>query len=118
MIDWQLVYEWVVQLSLILVALVSSGPIVYNWVDSITGRLGWHDWKARAVVGVVSFLLGAAGLVAQGLLTPDMVQPANAAMLFISIWGASQAHYSKMKREEARIEAAVAEWKHAEGKED
>jgi hypothetical protein len=110
MLNWELVWEWIFQLALILMALVASGPIVYNWVDGITERFGWSDWRARATAGAVAFLLGAAGVIAQGILTPDMLQPENAAVLFIAVWGASQAHYSKMKREQARLDAAYTAW--------
>jgi hypothetical protein len=103
-------WEWAVQISLVLVAIVASGPMVYRWVDGITARLGWQGWKARLVAGVISFLLGAAGLIAGGQITPALIRPENFAMLVITVWGASQAHYSKMRHEEAAEAAQMAYW--------
>lgn len=101
-------WTYVLQVALIIVAFAAGGPAAYRLVDAIKAHFELSGWRANAVAFAVSVVLALAGLVVEGVLSPEAFQPENIAALVIAVYAASQLHYQKMQRQDALMVARAA----------
>jgi hypothetical protein len=90
-------WTWIMQIALMLVTIGGGGGVVYWLVGLIKEKLGTDGWWTVALVGVLSFLMAVAGLVVDGQLSPDSLQPDNVALLVGLVFYSSQFWYRQLK---------------------
>lgn len=91
-------FVYIKEVAILLVALVGGAatvPVV-RWLKDALGTSG-KGTIALAVV--VSAVLGIAGLIAEGVLTPDTMQPENLSTWGLAIFVASQVIYRQLRDE-------------------
>lgn len=90
------VWNVIVQVAIILVALFGGGNVVVEVVRRLKEALGTHGVWTQLLAAGVSFVLGLAGLIAEGALTPDEMGLENLSVWFLLIFVASQAIYRRL----------------------
>lgn len=90
------VWNVVVQVALIIVALFGGGHTVVEVVKRLKELLGTHGFWTQLLAATVSLVLGLATLIAEGAITQQTFALDNLSVWVLGIFFASQVVYSRL----------------------
>lgn len=91
--------EWVRQIAIIVITLAAGGPGAVWFVDQAKGWLNLSGKPVMVLAAVVSAVVAAAGLVLDGILTPEAMRPENLSEIALGLFFMSQVYYRMMTRD-------------------
>ena len=92
-------FDAIRQVALILASLLAGGFVV-PVVNGLKGLLKANGWASWVITAVVSALLGAAVVVADGTITGETLAWENLALIFTTVFAAAEKVYRMLKDKE------------------
>lgn len=102
--------EWVRQIAIIVVTLVAGGPGLVWLVDRLKSRFGLSGDAVMLLAAALSAVAAVAGLVVDGVISPENMQPENLSEIALGVFFASQVYYRMIQ---SRKLAAELRWARA-----
>lgn len=90
------VWEWILQIALIVVGLAGGGVGVVWLVNWLKAALRLEGSAAMAAAAVVSLVVALAELIAAGQIAPQAFEVSNLAALVLLVWVTSQEVYRRI----------------------